>query len=719
MMSIPVRMMNIGALLASLLMLNQVAQAETIKIPLQKLTAASALELRCIGSSQDISFPVPERWKVLNAVLNLHYTVSNNVLGDLSQMVVKVNDELVTQLKLDPQSPGVTHVIQIPVENLKTGYNTVTFQVAQHYSRQQCEQACAPDLWTNISLTESSVQLDYEMRPIPLRLGEVSSWIFDPKQFPEAAVNMVADTSTPEATTMVAIAASGIARRFDYRKVKFSHSADIKPDMDNVLIGTTAFVSSVLTKYGIKQDAFDGGLIKVFYVPKSDGGKDGLHALIVVEGEKPATLKVAAETFANMSLPYPGTEEMHAYEFSMPDISMYSGRRELVTDKLYDFKTLGLSTAKFSGFNGGSSEINFRLPPDFLIKQNQYAKLVLNLSYASGLRQDSSLSLMLNGKLVRDIHLDSPSGNYIEGYKLDVPTYLFKPGTNIISFTPYLNTQRQVCDATNTDGLFVTLFDNSTIIFPPMPHNVEMPKLDLFALNGFPFTRWPDGYETQIYLPQHDSGSIDTALNLIGMITQKNGFPLFGTQIVFAEPKDFQGELLVVGEAASIPKSIMTHAPLQPDGIASVPYPVSRGWDSETAIALSKQQGGLGEGTGLLMQFESPNKTGRTLVLATAQTEKDLLLLGDALLSPGIQNSMSGDVALIRLDVPEYEVTSLSVGKKYSTGDKGSTSGVDAFLYGNIYVLYGLIALAIILLSVVGYWLLRKYRGKRTKSEQG
>jgi len=197
----------------------------------------------------------------------------------------------------------VVSEIQIPVERLKAGYNTLTFQVAQHYQRDQCEQPCAPDLWTNISVTDSSLQLDYELKPIPLKLGQAAGWVFDPKQFPAAAVNMVADTSTPATVTMAGIAASGIARRFDYRKVKFSHSPDIKQGMDNVLIGTTAFVSGVLSRYGLRLGPSDGGQIRIFYVPKTDGGKDGLHALIVVTGKQEAALKIAAETFANMSLP--------------------------------------------------------------------------------------------------------------------------------------------------------------------------------------------------------------------------------------------------------------------------------------------------------------------------------------------------------------------------------------------------------------------------------
>jgi hypothetical protein len=716
------RAITLFALLAGAILAQGTAHADTIKIPLAKFTASPSLEMRCQSGAQSLSIPIPERWAVTKATLSLRYTVSNNMLPDLSQMVVTINGEVVGQMKLDNPAPGITKDVQIPVSLLRPGYNTLTFQVAQHYQRNQCEQPCAPDLWTAISVQDSSLKMDYDMRPIPLRLGEAAAWAFDPKQFPQVSVNLVADMSTADSVTMAAMAASGIARRLDYRKVMFTHSDDIKPGVDNILIGTHAFVSEVLGRYGLPLDGGEGGYIKVFYVPKKDGSKDGLHALIVVTGKQARELKIAAETFANMSLPYPGTDDMRALGFSMPDISMYSGREELVPDKVYQFNTLGLASASFLGFNGTAtakgfsnptSDLRFRLPSDFLIKQNQYARLNLNFSYGAGLRQDSALSMSLNGKQIRDIHLNSPDGNYLENYRIDIPTYMFKPGTNTISFRPYLNTARQVCDASNTDGLFVTIYGNSTLTFPPMPHFVEMPKTELFVLNGFPFTRWPDGYETMVYLPQHDAASIDTALNLVGMITQKNGFPMFGTQIVFDEPKAWKGELLVVGEAHAIPKSVMARAPFQPDGTGNIPYPVSRGWDTETSIAMSQQQGGLGDNTGLLMEFESAMQKGRSVVVATAKDENGLRALGDALLSPGIQSRIKGDVSLVQLDVPDYDVVSMSVGKKYSTGNKGKTSSLDAFLYANPYVLYSAIGAALLALSWLGFWLARRHRAER------
>ena len=696
-----------------------VARAETVTLPLQKFTASPGMEMRCIHSTQGLSIPVPDRWKLRKAVLSLRYTVSNNLMGEISQMTIKINGEPIAQTKLNPQNPNALTDITIPVAHFKPGYNALDFEVVQHYLSGKCEQACAPDLWTNVSLLDSTLQLEYDLNPLPLKLGEVTGLIFDPKQFPEAAVNIVTEKTTQDSVTMAGIVASGIARRFDYRKVKFGFSNQIKQGMDNVLIGSEKFALSQGFSSGQQSVSSDAGLLKISHLPNGAGGVDDKHALISITADKSAALKVVAETLASMTLPYPGTGEMHSYGFNMSDIGMYSGRQTITADKIYDFKTLNQPTYTFEGLNPNPIILTFRLPPDFLIKQNQYAKLAINLAYGTGLRPGSGINVLVNDKSLRAIQLDTVGGSYVDGYKIDIPTHLFKPGANTISFSPFLNMQGlQLCDAVRTDGLFATIFENSTLYFPPMPHFVELPKTELFALNGFPFTRWPDGFETMIYLPQQDTASIETAFNVVGMITQKNGFPLFSTQIRFEEPKGWDGELLVVGKASSIPKSIMDAAPMGLNGITNVPYPVSRGWDSEAAISNTRQQSGLGSGIGALMEFESVYKRGRSIILVTAESSESLLLLGDAILEPDIQGRMKGDVSIIELTSPKYKVSSMMVGKKYSTGDKGNVSLIDSILHEYLYIFYGLIVAFIIALAIFGYWMLRRYRTKRTAGTQ-
>ena len=689
------------------------AHAEILTLPLAKFTGASTLEMRCMKGAQSLSIPLAERWNVRRAVLSLRYTSSNNLLGDISQMVVKMNGEPIEQIKLIPQAPTAQVDITIPVRHMKAGYNALGFEVVQHYLRGQCELHCAPDMWTNVSLADSTLHIEYDLKPLPLKLGEVAGMMFDPKQFPDATVNIITENVSQDSITLAAIAVSGIARRFDYRKVKFEYSDNIKPGMDNVLIGSAEFAQRVAAP-GQPFVASESGALRVFHLPTATGGVDDKHALLAITGEKSAAIKVVAETLASMTLPYPGTEAMQAHGFNMADITMYSGRQTVAADKIYDFKTLDQPTHSFQGSNDNPVSLSFRLPADFLIKQNEYAKLALNLSYGAGLRPDSSINVMVNDAPFRAIQLDNSSGSYIENYKIEIPTYLFQPGGNTITFQPTLNINgRQLCDALKDTGQFATLFDSSTLRFPPMPHFVELPKIELFALNGFPFSRWPDGFETMVYLPKQDHASIMAALNMVGMITQKNGFPLFSVLVRFDEPKEWDGEILVVGTTASIPQTMMNAAPMGLTGVAKVPYPVSRGWDSEEAPAITQQQSGLGAGMGVLMEFESTLKRGRSIILLAADSENDLRRVGEAMLEPSVQANLRGGIALINLTAPEYKVSTMAVGKKYTTGDGGKISPIDSFLYKYPYAFYGLAVFIVLALGMMGFWALRRLRAKR------
>ena len=301
-------------------------------------------------------------------------------------------------------------------------------------------------------------------------------------------------------------------------------------------------------------------------------------------------------------------------------MKQYSGRETIATDQVYELATLNFPTQSFVGINPGGRSITFRLPPDFHIRPNQYAKLSLNFSYGAGLKNDSSFSVSVNGRGVRAVLLDSPSGNFIDGYKLEIPTYVFKPGTNTIEFAGNLHAAGQVCDLIQPDGMFLTLYGNSTISFPPMPHFVEMPRLELFMHSGFPLTRWPDGHEAQIWLTEKDDRVLAAALNVVGVATQRNGFPLFEMEFTHERPAS-EGEVLVVGRMASLGAELLKAAPLKVvDGETQVPYPVVRGWNAEvTAPATSRQKGALGPKRGVLMQFQSPWHSGRTVTLLTAE----------------------------------------------------------------------------------------------------
>jgi len=689
------------------------ASAETIRLRLQDLTALKKLELRCVSDEKEISVPVPERWTVRRMELHLRYTVSTNLIPESSQLVVKVAGTPVAQARLNPLAPEVKLGIDIPPGLLQPGYNSLSFHVAQHFSKNQCESPCAPDLWTNVSLRDSWVEMDYEWKDVPMQLSALSSFVFDPRLMPAGEVHIVTEDDSARSATIAGIVASGIARRFDYRPVSFTVSRKLRPGIDNVVIGKRPFASGMLGQ-SAPLKAVRGGLLRMAPMSAADGAPDPKRALLVVTGETDEAVKLAAITFTNISFRFPGSQELEAFGFTIPEVRQYSGRETIATDQVYELNTLNFPTQSFVGVNPGARSITFRLPPDFHIRPNQYAKLSLNFSYGAGLKNDSSFSILVNGRGVRAVALDSPSGNFIDGYKLDIPTYVFRPGTNTIEFAANLHAPGQVCDLIQPDGLFLTVYGNSTVSFPPMPHFVEMPRLELFMHSGFPITRWPDGHEAKIWLTEKDDRVLAAALNVLGVATQRNGFPLFEMELTHAQPAD-EAEVLVVGRMGTLGADLLRAAPLKVvDGEALVPYPVVRGWNAElTASATSRQKGALGAGRGLLMQFQSPWHAGRTITMLTGERAEDLLAASALLTTSAVQGQTRGDLVLIEPGDPEPKVGAMDSGARYATGKKGSYSPVESFLYTRPWAYYAAAAVGVLVLCLGLFFALRRWRAKR------
>ena len=690
------------------------AQAETMRLPFVQLTSLKSLELRCIADEREIQLPVPERWEVKRAVVHLRYTVSANLIPDSSTLVVKVRGQPIAQARLNPQAPEVKLGVEIAPRLLEPGYNSLAFAVLQHAAKGNCESPCTPDLWTNINLRDSYVEMEYALKPLPSELSALSTHVFDPRLMPAGEVHIVTEDSSASSATLAGIVASGIARRFDYRRVSFTVSRALKPGIDNVLVAKRAYVRKVqgAATPGLAAP-LKGGYLKLLPMPGPDGGTDATHALLVVSGEDEAATKLAAITFSNISFRFPGTDELRAFSFELPAVTQYSGRETIATDTVYKLKTLNFPTQSWVGLNPGLRSLSFRLPPDFHIRPNQYAKLLLNFSYGAGLKNDSSFNIQVNGRGVRAVRLDSASGSFIDGYQVDIPTYVFQPGANTIAFAAHLNAGGQVCDLLQPDGLFLTIYENSTIAFPPMPHFVELPKLELFIHSGFPLTRWPDGHEAYVWLADKDDRTLAAALNIVGLATQRNGFPLFGLGYTYERPKE-PGELLVVGAAPLIDREIRAAAPLKlmEDGV-TVPYPVVRGWNTETASATSRQQSALGTERGLLMQFQSPFQAGRSVVMLTASSAADVLTASRLMLTGEVQSQARGDLVLIEPGTPEPKVSSMEAGARYATGKEGSYSPVESFLYTRPTIYYSAIALVLLVLATSLFFVLRRWRNKR------
>lgn len=117
------------------------------------------------------------------------------------------------------------------------------------------------------------------------------------------------------------------------------------------------------------------------------------------------------------------------------------------------------------------------------------------------------------------------------------------------------------------------------------------------------------------------------------------------------------------------------------------------------------------------MEFQSPYADGRTAVLLTAISSKDILSLSKVLMEPSVQAKIEGDLSLIDLDTEteDYKVVSFNLGKRYFSGKGGKVSKLDLYLYMYPWLYYVAVGVVIIFLTLSLFYLLVRYRKKRLK----
>lgn len=180
-------------------------------------------------------------------------------------------------------------------------------------------------------------------------------------------------------------------------------------------------------------------------------------------------------------------------------------------------------------------------------------------------------------------------------------------------------------------------------------------------------------------------------------------------------PQAWQGDLIIICDSSKLPEAFKKNSPLQTSNNTSlIPYPVIRGWENDTtSLSFSRQQSAIGETSGLLMQFESPYQKGRTVMMLAAETPSALLNLSEALLDPEVQSQIHGDMVLVEMSDPKPKVTSMEVGKKYTSGKKGNISRIDSFLYAYPYAYHALFGLLLLGMTLIIYSLLKRFRATR------
>ena len=174
------------------------------------------------------------------------------------------------------------------------------------------------------------------------------------------------------------------------------------------------------------------------------------------------------------------------------------------------------------------------------------------------------MKLHLNGKYIgsRPIDLNSPTDIHEEIWHLPV-SGVFPRNTLMVEFA--FEKMR------GSDLPTAAVLKSSELMVKGIPHFASMPRLDMFANTGFPFTRVADLSETMIVLPAAPQPEdVSLYLTMLSFMSAQTGYPALratvalGNEVPVADNKD----VLVIAAGGKLPlyRDWSKSMPVQADG---------------------------------------------------------------------------------------------------------------------------------------------------------
>ncbi len=705
---------------------------EQLRLPLTKFNAPGIVKLTANDDAYSLKIPMPKRWQVEGATLQLAYVNSTALLASRSRLVILFNDYPLGQVTLEPAAPEGLVTVSIPARLFEVGYNDLKIRVAQNFKGEGCIPVNPPEVWTSLQLIDSTLELSFTQKEVPLSLASVADFLFDPKISGKNQVHIVTETMDGNDVSLATIAAAAVALRFDYRSVQFSAGHELSPGRDNIIIGSRSFLQK------ITPDVDPQGDLGVLPMPGEKDTPDRVHGLIYLSGDDAKEIELSVNAFSIISLPLPNVQSCQITDVQLPIVTRYSGKNRLAPEKRYTLQELGLNTTTFRGDQSAPRSIQFILPTQFLLEGNRDILLRLDFAYAASMREDSVLSLDVNGKFVASIPLASPTGGQYKGYTIRLPLSYLTPGRNVLQFSPVLTPLRTTaCEALRTEHLALTLFDTSSIQVPKLLQWVKLPQLSYLFNDGFPLTAAPDFAQTTLILPQRDGKSLAAALNFIAGISRKTGILPYQLGVTDTVSATETRNILMVGPRAALPEDIISGSPLA-KGISMPVHGRLPGslrvedWKDKLRELLFEETIELDPVTpdiailgtdlrvrpqqALLFAYESPFTPMKTVVVLTAEDSGDLLQASLHLQENEVAQQCREGFVVIDFDGRKPVVQSAALTPSYSVGEITSRNRLSYLIDKYRWPFVGLLVGLLVMLSLGITMLLKKRRRKRLQT---
>lgn len=661
------------------------------------LSRKNALVLQGTDTKASFSFVLPSTKVVDGASLSLRYQLSNLPAGGAASLNIALNDVDVATLPLSGDSvSSETNRITLPPD-LLVHDNTLSFHLLQ-----QCVRPCKPDRNGFGSLRiEPTTELETfgTTLALPNRLSMLPFPFVDPSGHRPITIPFVF-SSQPDLPTLKA--AGVLASRYgvlaDDRGSHFTVSLGQIPAGNVVLFALSG--SDLPAKLG-----FSGAdsTITICDNPSDHDGK--VLALVGKDGSELLNLAYALATEQVRT----DADRAVVTSVSLPGEPSLDGPRWWAASKPLAI-TAGVNESLLHVKQNSPVKLYFRIAPD--LDYGTQISIPLHLGFQlSGLNSGhASLLIKLNDVLVAQREVAAHDTAAPENQSFAIPVTLLYASNTL---TVELAADYLAPFGSDLSGLDLKILPGTNLDLGNPSHFVRMPRLDLFAASGFPFTRERDLRETAIVLP-HDAtaAQIGLYLDALGFLGAQTAYPALRFDLTDAAGKSHGSskDLLIIGSSNdNAPfQPFASHMLLKPSGggffSGELSLPPNE-WLSRAALGRSEENRKLSDllnregGPSLLMeQFSNPLATGRTAIVLATRSEADDQAYFTRLREEARQGNISG--GLVLADDKQFHSFPLA-SNSYTLGPAASSAAI----YSTLRFYLWLVPVLLMVSSVViGRW---------------
>jgi cellulose synthase (UDP-forming) len=309
----------------------------------------------------------------------------------------------------------------------------------------------------------------------------------------------------------------------------------------------------------------------------------------------------------------------------------------------------------------GSGAVNlyFRLPPDLYYGTRDTVPFYLRYKSTPLARgSKASARLHLNGQLVatRQIPVDVQTDIHEEIVYLPVAA-IYPRNTLVIEFA--YDSVRLAGDSAGIPEAAV--LKSSELMVKGLPHFAAMPRLDMFANTGFPFTRLADLSQTLVLLPPAPAtDEVSLYLTMAGFMGAQTGYPALRIEVTQSSqrPGAADKDILIIGglDRQALLRTWAPHMLVQPVGgrlrlaqsfnmaslLSSLPWTEAMNQRKNLELILQNDS----DIDGVVQGFGSPAYEGRSVVAFAAMPGKSFASLAEDWASAANASNLHGSVSL-------------------------------------------------------------------------